>query len=34
MIHIGICDSQMIYAAKIEQILRKLYGKEIKVVPL
>lgn len=34
MIHIGICDSQMIYVAKIEQILRKLYGKEIKVVLL
>ena len=31
MIHIGICDRQMIYAVKIEQVLRKLYGREVKI---
>lgn len=31
MIHIGICDSQSKYGQKIEQMLKKLYGKEIKI---
>lgn len=31
MVHIGICDKQMVYAVRIEQVLRKLYGKEVKI---
>ena len=31
MIHIGICDSRMNYTVKIEQVLKKLYGKEVKI---